>query len=117
MHRYIKIEVGCCGDCPYYNWKKHKCSKGLRKKSRRRITFTVIAHLNGNGRRNRKMAYQRKTRDIWKLMVDYGQGWECELTEFTRAEAKQRLKEYRENCPQYPARIVMGRERIEDNEN
>lgn len=63
------------------------------------------------------MAYQRKTRDIWKLMVDYGKGWEHEITEFTRAEAKQRLKEYRENCPQYPARIVMDRERIEDNEN
>lgn len=63
------------------------------------------------------MAYQRKTRDVWRLWVDYGQGYELELEEFTRAEAQQRLKEYRENCPQYPARIVMGRERIEDNEN
>lgn len=31
MHRYIKIEAGCCGDCPYYNWKKHKCGKGATK--------------------------------------------------------------------------------------
>lgn len=26
--RYIRIEVGCCGDCPYYNYRKHKCGKG-----------------------------------------------------------------------------------------
>ena len=43
------------------------------------------------------MPYQRKTRDVWKLMVNYGygHGWEHELTEFTIAEARQRLKEYR----------------------
>ena len=37
------------------------------------------------------MPYQRKTRDVWKLMVNYGygHGWEHELTEFTRAEAQQ----------------------------
>ena len=23
---YVKIY--CCGDCAYYNWKKHKCSRG-----------------------------------------------------------------------------------------
>ena len=64
--------------------------------------------------RNERMPYQRKTRDVWKLMVNYGygHGWEHELTEFTRAEAQQRLKEYRENCPQYPARIVTAREKI-----
>jgi hypothetical protein len=28
MHRIIEIEVGCCGDCPFYNWRRHKCSKG-----------------------------------------------------------------------------------------
>lgn len=33
MHRYIKIEVGCCGDCPYYDWKKHKCKKGATKEA------------------------------------------------------------------------------------
>ena len=65
------------------------------------------------------MPYQRKTRDVWKLMVNYGygHGWEYELTEFTRAEAQQRLKEYRENCPQYPARIVTAREKIEKDKN
>lgn len=61
------------------------------------------------------MAYQRKTRDVWRLWVDYGQGYELELEEFTRAEAQQRLEEYRENCPQYPCYITKGRERIENN--
>ena len=28
MKRIIEIEIGCCGDCPYYNWKKHKCGQG-----------------------------------------------------------------------------------------
>lgn len=28
MNRIIEIEIGCCGDCPYYNWEKHKCDKG-----------------------------------------------------------------------------------------
>lgn len=26
--RIIEIKIGCCGDCPFYDWKKHKCSKG-----------------------------------------------------------------------------------------
>lgn len=26
--RIIEIKVDCCGDCPYYNWKKHRCGKG-----------------------------------------------------------------------------------------
>lgn len=29
------------------------------------------------------MAYQRKTRDVWRFYVDYGQGWEHELDEFS----------------------------------
>lgn len=60
------------------------------------------------------MAYQRKTRDVWRLWVDYGQDYELELEEYTRAEARQRLKEYRENCPKYPCYISKGRERIEE---
>lgn len=28
MRRTIEIEIGCCGDCPYYSWKKHRCSHG-----------------------------------------------------------------------------------------
>lgn len=59
------------------------------------------------------MAYQRKTRDVWYLWVNYGQGYELELEEETREGAKQRLKEYKENCPQYPCYISKHRERIE----
>lgn len=43
------------------------------------------------------MAYIRKTVDRWDIMTDYGYGWECECSEYTRKEALQRLKEYREN--------------------
>jgi hypothetical protein len=58
------------------------------------------------------MARQRKTLDTYRLMVSYPgpDGEEHELTEFTREAARQRLREYRENCPQYPARIVPHRE-------
>ena len=63
------------------------------------------------------MIYQRKTRDVWHFYVDYGYGWEHELDEYSRAEVRQRQKEYNENCPQYPTKIVKGRERIENNGN
>jgi len=53
----------------------------------------------------------RKTIDTWELHVDYGQGYEHELTEESRQEANTRLKEYRVNCPQYPAKIIKRRER------
>ena len=43
------------------------------------------------------MAYIRKTVDRWDIMSNYGYGWECECSEYTYKEAKQRLKEYREN--------------------
>lgn len=28
MARIIEIEIGCCGECPYYSMKKHKCQRG-----------------------------------------------------------------------------------------
>lgn len=52
------------------------------------------------------MAYERKTIDTWELQLNYGYGWEYTLTEYTKKEARERLKEYRENQPQYPARLV-----------
>lgn len=30
MKRIIEIEIGCCGDCPFYNWKRHNCNKGAK---------------------------------------------------------------------------------------
>lgn len=41
--------------------------------------------------------YQRKTVDRWDTMSNYGYGWECECSEYARKEAKQTIKEYREN--------------------
>ena len=60
------------------------------------------------------MAYQRKTVDVYSLFVNYGygHGYEHELDEYSRSEIRQRQREYAENCPQYPTKIVMRRERI-----
>lgn len=47
----------------------------------------------------------------WKLYVNYGygDGWEYETFECTRADYKANRKAYRENCP-YPQRWSRGRE-------
>lgn len=57
------------------------------------------------------MAYTRKTRDEWRLMINYGSGhgWEFETAESTYKDIRQRKKEYAENCPEYPTRIVCKR--------
>ena len=62
--------------------------------------------------------YQRKTRDIWEMYVNYGygQGYEYELVEYTQKEIYRRVKEYRQNCPQYDVKVVKKRERILNNE-
>lgn len=54
------------------------------------------------------MAYVRKTRDEYRLHVNYGygDGWEHEVTEDTWTEASNRRTEYRENCPEYPVKIT-----------
>ena len=57
------------------------------------------------------MAYKRKTVDVWKLFVDYGDGWEHETTEVTFEAMKENRKAYRENCS-YPQRWKRGREPI-----
>lgn len=59
------------------------------------------------------MAYIRKTRDEYQLLVNYGYGYEYELVEDTFAEAKARLREYRANLPQYAAKIVKRRVAVE----
>lgn len=51
------------------------------------------------------MPRQRKTRDEWQLHVNCGQGWEHEISEDTFKEARQRRREYTENCPQYATRV------------
>jgi hypothetical protein len=58
------------------------------------------------------MAYVRKTRDVWEVQGNYGQGWECVTAEDTWKEARERVREYRENEPQYPHQVKLVRERI-----
>lgn len=55
--------------------------------------------------------YQRKTRDRWDIVTNYGYGWECECSEYTWKEAKQTAKEYRENT-RAAVRIEKHREPI-----
>ena len=54
----------------------------------------------------------RKTRDTWEIHVHYGQCWEHECTEMSRADAIAQRRTYRENVPQYPVKIVKRREKI-----
>lgn len=58
------------------------------------------------------MAYIRKTRDEYHLLANYGfgHGWEHETTELTAKEGRARLKEYRENAPQF--RYKLQRKRV-----
>lgn len=55
------------------------------------------------------MTYKRKTEDEFQLHVNYGHGWEHEVTESTWSVARQRKREYAENCPQYSTKIVKKR--------
>ena len=63
------------------------------------------------------MAYQRKTRDRWDIETNYGYGWEVENSEYTRADAKRSLREYRENLQadgKCDVRMTKHRERLEE---
>lgn len=55
--------------------------------------------------------YIRKTKDIY-ILQGYYSGWEDLTAEETRQEIKQRYKEYKENEPATPIRIVCKREKI-----
>jgi hypothetical protein len=58
------------------------------------------------------MGYQRKTIDLFIVQGLYFGQWEEETAETTRAEGIARLKEYRENMPEYAHRLIKKRERI-----
>ena len=61
------------------------------------------------------MGYVRKTRDRWDIESNYGYGWDVECSEYTRKEAKEQLKCYRENVDAFGrgvTRLVKRRERI-----
>jgi hypothetical protein len=61
------------------------------------------------------MAYKRKTQDEYTVQGNYnsGDGWEDLTSETTRKEAKERLKEYRENEPQYSHRLIKKRVKVQ----
>ena len=58
------------------------------------------------------MSRERKTIDVWRLYVNYCGEWEHELDEYTPEEARKRRREYAENCPQYPVKVLRGREPV-----
>lgn len=45
----------------------------------------------------------------WALFVDYGGGWEYELSEDSMRELKQQRKAYQLNMPQFPTKIARHR--------
>ena len=57
--------------------------------------------------------YVRKTVDEWHTQGNYGCGWETVTIDETYAEARQMLRDYNENEPQYPHRIIKKRVRKE----
>ena len=59
------------------------------------------------------MAYVRKTYDEYEIVTNYGYGWEVECTEDSIKEARQRVKEYRENAHLIGIRIAKRRRRKE----
>ena len=60
------------------------------------------------------MAYKRKTKDIWCIDTNYGDGWETEVTYDNRKEARDDLDEYRLHVSNYGGmcRLVKRREKI-----
>ena len=61
--------------------------------------------------------YERKTIDRWDIETNYGYGWEVECSEYTRAEAKQTYKCYKDNVQAYGkglVRLTKHREHKED---
>ena len=59
--------------------------------------------------------YKRKTRDRWDIETNCGYGWEVECSEYTRKEAKEQLRCYRENaCGRFCVRLTKHREPIEE---
>lgn len=55
------------------------------------------------------LAYQRKTRDEYDLLGNWGYGWDYLLTEDSVEKIKLRLKEYRENDPRADYKIEKHR--------
>ena len=55
------------------------------------------------------MAYTRKTRDEYQIHQYTGCDWEEVCAADTWREAREHLKEYRENQPEYPVKAIKRR--------
>lgn len=75
----------------------------------------VRAHATIAGATPAKPSRVRKTRNVHVVQGNYGygHGWEDVTAEETRKEALARLREYRENEPGVPFRLIRRRERVE----
>lgn len=60
------------------------------------------------------MGYKRKTRDVFEIQGNYGfgHGWETVTAEESYREARDCLREYRDNEPGVPFRMKTVREPI-----
>ena len=57
------------------------------------------------------MTYKRKTKDEWQVLQNwgYGHGWELATCAETFKEGKSLLRDYRENQPECPVKLVCKR--------
>ena len=56
---------------------------------------------------------ERKTIDRWDIETNYGNGWECECSEYTKAEAEEQYQCYVDNaCGRYAVRLTKHRVRV-----
>jgi len=57
------------------------------------------------------MTYIRKTQDEYQVLANYGygHGWEEVCAESSYSEGRARLREYRENMPEYPYKLICKR--------
>jgi hypothetical protein len=60
------------------------------------------------------MAYTRKTKDEYAIQGNYGTRWEDVTVDETYKEARQSLKDYNDNEPQYPHRLIKRRVKLAD---
>lgn len=60
------------------------------------------------------MAYVRKTEDEFQIHQETPEGWEEVCAEKTMRAARQTVRDYRENQPEFPVKIVTKRIRKDD---
>ncbi len=81
-------------------------TKNIDEKTRKAVNelATGLAAVIAKTKRERQKR-RKPQKTEFEIQGDYGQGFELETCEETISEARARLKEYRENMPQYPHRI------------